>query len=76
MEGLLAGIDHVTVYLDDILLTGLSEDQHLRTLDLVLFQPEGAGLQLKKYKCVLMALCQPLAVQEHLSSRQPGLGTR
>ncbi|KAL2095791.1 hypothetical protein ACEWY4_007939 [Coilia grayii] len=55
MEGLLAGIDHVVVYLDDILLTGVSEDQHLRTLDLVLSRLEEAGLRLKRSKCVFMA---------------------
>ncbi|KAL7825671.1 hypothetical protein SRHO_G00334090 [Serrasalmus rhombeus] len=55
MEGLLAGIDHVAVYLDDILLAGVTQAQHLRTLDLVLSRLEEAGLRLKRSKCVFMA---------------------
>ncbi|KAL2095678.1 hypothetical protein ACEWY4_007826 [Coilia grayii] len=53
MEGLLAGIDHLdVVYLDDILLKSISEDQHLRTLDIVLSWLEEAGLRLKRSECV------------------------
>ncbi|KAL7859591.1 hypothetical protein SRHO_G00147380 [Serrasalmus rhombeus] len=55
MEGLLAGIDHVAVYLDDILLTGVTQAQHLRTLDLVLSRLEEAGLRLKWSKCIFIA---------------------
>ena len=33
METLLQGIPHVSIYLDDILITGTSEDDHLKTLD-------------------------------------------
>jgi len=43
------------VYLDDILLTGPSVDEHLSTLDKVLQQLEDAGLKLKKSKCVFLA---------------------
>ncbi|KAJ8349603.1 hypothetical protein SKAU_G00247330 [Synaphobranchus kaupii] len=36
MEGLLAGIDHVAIYLDDLLITGSNYQQHLETLQAVL----------------------------------------
>lgn len=36
MEGLVAGIPNVAVYLDDILLTGRSDQEHLETLNEVL----------------------------------------
>ncbi len=41
--------------MDDILLTGESEQQHLETLDLVLQKLEAAGVRLKKSKCILVA---------------------
>lgn len=44
MEGLLAGIDHVAVYPDDIRLMGLTQAQQLRTLELVMSRLEGAWL--------------------------------
>ena len=36
METLLQGIPHVTVYIDDILITGETEADYLQTLDKVL----------------------------------------
>ena len=51
MECLLRGIPKVMVYLDDILVTGTSEDDHLHNLQLVLDRLEEAGLHLKKGKC-------------------------
>ena len=36
IEGILRGIPHVCVYLDDILVTGKTEEEHLQTLDTVL----------------------------------------
>ena len=47
MENLLQGIPCVSIYLDDILITGTSEADHLSTLDKVLTCLE-AGLHLKK----------------------------
>ena len=54
MESLLQGIDGVVVYLDDILVTGNSEEAHLRTLEEVLHRLEQAGLKVKQSKCAFM----------------------
>ncbi|XP_055017905.1 LOW QUALITY PROTEIN: uncharacterized protein K02A2.6-like [Boleophthalmus pectinirostris] len=54
MEGLVAGIPNVAVYLDDILLTGRSDHEHLETLNEVLQRLREAGLRLKCNKCVFM----------------------
>ena len=53
MDNLLQGLKHVTVYMDDILITGSTE--HLSNLDTVLDRLEKAGMRLKKNKCVFMA---------------------
>ena len=36
MENALQGIPNVIVYIDDILVTGVNEEEHLKTLSLVL----------------------------------------
>ena len=54
MESLLQGIPKVVVYLDDILVTGLSEEDHLLTLQKVLQRIELSGLRLKKNKYKFM----------------------
>ena len=51
METLLQGIPHVTVYIDDILITGETEADHLQTLERVLERLAKAGLRVKKNKC-------------------------
>ncbi|RXN33959.1 putative protein K02A2.6-like protein [Labeo rohita] len=51
MEGLLRGLTHVAVYLDDILVTGVTDEEHLQTLDVVLNRLQDAGLCLKRNKC-------------------------
>ena len=48
MESLLSGIPGVVVYLDDILVTGPTEEEHLATLDKVLQRLSEAGLRLRK----------------------------
>ncbi len=55
MENLLLGIDHLSVYIDDILITGETDEEHLSTLEEALLRLEEAGMRLKKKKCVLMA---------------------
>ena len=55
MESLLSGIQGVVVYIDDVLVTGKTEAEHLMALDEVLSQMREAGLRLRKDKCVSMA---------------------
>lgn len=54
MEGILQGVPHVTVYIDDILVTGTSDWEHLQNLQEVLMRLEKAGLKLKREKCAFM----------------------
>ena len=51
MESLLSGIPKV---IDDILVSGKTEDNHLQNLHQVLSRLEEAGLRLKKGKCEFM----------------------
>ena len=55
MDNLLQGLEHVVVYIGDILITGHTEEDHLCTLDKVLQILVNAGMRLKKEKCVFMA---------------------
>ena len=48
IEGILRGILHVYVYIDDMLVMGKSEEQHLQTVDEVLSRLEAVGLRLEK----------------------------
>ena len=56
MEGILRGIDNVCVNIDDILVTGASEQEHLQTLDEVLTRLGEAGLKLKRSKCFFLQM--------------------
>ena len=48
MNSLVQGLPHVSAYLDDILVSGVDEEDHLNNLDKVLQRLESAGLTLKK----------------------------
>jgi len=52
MDSLLQGIPGVVSYIDDILITGATDEEHLQTLDRVLEWLETAGLRLNRDKCV------------------------
>ena len=54
IEGILRGIPHTSVYIDDILVTGGSEEEHLHTLEEVLTRLETAGLRLRRDKCAFL----------------------
>ena len=54
MDNLLLGIEKVCVYLDDILITGAAEAEHLHNLQEVLSRLEQAGMHLKKDKCAFL----------------------
>ena len=51
IEGVLQGIPNVCVYLDDILITGKTNSEHLMNLHAVLTRLEEAGMRLKRKKC-------------------------
>ena len=53
MENLLQGIPGVCVYIDDILITGRTDEEHLEHLDEVLCKIAKAGMLLKKKGNVL-----------------------
>ena len=52
MDSLVQGLLRVSVYLDDILISGVDEEDHLNNLDNVLQRLESAGLTLQKSKFV------------------------
>ena len=56
MESLLQGLPMVCVYIDDILVSVKTPEEHLYNLNEVLHRLESAGLHLKKEKC---SFCLP-----------------
>ena len=54
MENLLQGIPNTCIYLDDVLITGDSQQSHLANLEGVLCKLQTAGLRLKHSKCNFM----------------------
>ena len=51
MDTVLQGIPHCICYLDDILVTGRSDAEHLKNLEEVLKRLEEYGIHLKRGKC-------------------------
>ena len=64
MDNLLKDLKHVTAYIDDILVTGSSEEEHLKNLEKVLIRLSKAGVRLKKEKCKF--LCPQVDYLGHL----------
>lgn len=54
MDQILQGIEHVTCFLDDILITAGSREEHLRKLEKVLSRLEKYNVKVKKAKCKFM----------------------
>ena len=54
MDTLLQGIPGVCVYIDDILVTSGTEEEHLARLSEVLNRLMEAGMRLKKDKCAFL----------------------
>ena len=54
MDSLLQGLPHVCVYLDDILITGPTDEAHTKMLDEVLRRLNDADVHLKREKCFFM----------------------
>ena len=55
IEQVLAGLDGTCVIMDDLLVGGSNDDEHLKNLEAVLKQFLKYGLQVKLPKCVLMS---------------------
>ena len=54
MDNLLKGLNHTTAYIDDIVVSRVTDEEHLRNLDEVLRRLNDAGVRLKKEKCRLV----------------------
>ena len=55
MDTILQGIPRVICYIDDILITGSTDEQHLQNLEEVLQRLQQHGLRVQKSKCKYMA---------------------
>ena len=54
MDQILQGMEKITCYLDDILITGTSDEEHLINLSEVLQRLQNHGVRLKLKKCCIM----------------------
>ena len=54
IDTILQGIPQTVAYLDDILITGKDQEDHLKNLNAVLHRLEEHGLRLRKDKCTFM----------------------
>ena len=66
MESILQGIDYVYAYLDDTLIKGATEEEHLQNLDKVRTRLESAGI---RDTCAFL-----LPAVEHLDHKISGRG--
>ena len=55
MDTILQGIQGVVCYIDDILVTGKDQEEHLQNLNEVFSRLEKHGFRLKREKCTLLA---------------------
>lgn len=54
MDELLQGIEHTGVYLDDIIITGMTREEHIKNLRMVLQRLSRAGVRTRLAKCRFM----------------------
>ncbi len=54
MDSILQGLDKVVCFIDDILITGATDDEHLQKLEEVLRRLRQHGMVLKKGKCTFL----------------------
>ncbi|XP_064464481.1 uncharacterized protein K02A2.6-like [Ornithodoros turicata] len=54
MEQVIAGLSSVACYLDDIIVTGRNDAEHLTNLDKVFTRPQEFGFTLKREKCAFL----------------------
>ena len=54
MENILQGLPMVVVYIDDILISGHTDEEHLENLEKVLQRLQQYGLRLKREKCFFL----------------------
>ena len=54
MDTILQGAPQTLCFIDDILITGTTEEEHLKNLEVVLSRLQAHGVQLKKEKCSFM----------------------
>jgi len=52
MDEILQGVEGTVCYIDDILVTGSNDEEHLQRLEEVLSRIKESGLRLKQEKCV------------------------
>ena len=51
MDTVLQGLSHVICYLDDTLITGANDEEHLRNVELVLERLRKHGIRARTQKC-------------------------
>ncbi|KFD60572.1 hypothetical protein M514_27238, partial [Trichuris suis] len=51
MDRMLEGLPHVAAYLDDIIITGRTDEEHMKNLDTVLQRLTEHGFRIRKEKC-------------------------
>ena len=55
MDSFLAGIPHVACYIDDIIVTGTTNQEHWDNLNEVLSRLKSYGIKAKKEKCLFFS---------------------